>query len=135
LRAAADIHVQRAKQCQAGQTPEQHLWELQLLQQRRGTELCATEPLALYESPGWLIMRQDYLSTSAVPSPHVRYWGFGSTGATCIGIGYALLPDRFDLFLSAPRAISEQLSAFAEALPSAISELHDLLAAEPEAPR
>ena len=135
LRAAADIHVQRAKQCQAGQTPEQHLWELQLQQQRRGTELCATEPLALYESPGWLIMRRDYLSTSAVPSPHVRYWGFGSTGATCIGIGYALLPDRFDLFLSAPRAISEQLSAFAEALPSAVRELHDLLAAEPEALR
>jgi len=46
-----------------------------------------------------------------------------------------LLPDRFDLFLSAPRAISEQLSAFAEALPSAVRELHDLLAAEPEAPR
>jgi carnitine O-acetyltransferase len=70
-----------------------------------------------------------------VPSPHVRYWGFGSTGATCIGIGYALLPDRFDLFLSAPRAIAGQLSAFAEALPSAVRELHDLLAAEPEAPR
>lgn len=127
FRAAADQHVERAKQCQAGHAPEQHLWELQLLQQRLG----GGPPLALYESPGWLTMRQDYLSTSAVPSPHVRFWGFGSTGATCIGVGYALLPDRFDLFLSAPRAIAEQLSAFAEALPRAVLELHDLLAAEP----
>ncbi len=75
-------------------------------------------------------MRQDYLSTSAVPSPHVRFWGFGSTGTTCIGIGYAILPDRFDLFLSAPRALAEQLSAFAEELPRAVDELRDLLAAE-----
>ena len=29
-------HVQRAKECQAGEAPEQHLWELQLIQQRRG---------------------------------------------------------------------------------------------------
>ncbi len=127
FRAAADKHVERAKQCQAGQAPEQHLWELQLLQQRLG----GGPPLALYESPGWLTMRQDYLSTSAVPSPHVRFWGFGSTGATCIGIGYALLPDRFDLFLSAPRAIAGQMSAFAEELPRAVRELHDLLLAEP----
>lgn len=126
LRAAAAKHVERAKQCQSGQAPEQHLWELQLLQQRTGGGI----PLALYESPGWVRMRQDYLSTSAVPSPHVRFWGFGSTGATCIGIGYALLPDRFDLFLSAPRDLAAQLSGFAEELPRAVDELQDLLAAD-----
>lgn len=126
LRNAATKHVERAKQCQAGQAPEQHLWELQLLQRRTG----GGSPLALYESPGWLRMRQDYLSTSAVPSPHVHFWGFGSTGATCIGIGYALLPDRFDLFLSAPRAIEQQLSSFAAELPRAVDDLRDLLAAD-----
>lgn len=30
FRAAADAHVRRAKECQSGQAPEQHLWELQL---------------------------------------------------------------------------------------------------------
>jgi len=130
FRAAADKHVERAKQCQAGHAPEQHLWELQLIQKRRGSELGVTEPLALYESPGWLTMRDDYLSTSAVPSPHVQFFGFGSTSQKCIGIGYALLPDRFNLYLTTPRAVSDQMSMFADKLPEAVHELHDLLATE-----
>ncbi|MGH3930946.1 MAG: choline/carnitine O-acyltransferase, partial [Pseudonocardiaceae bacterium] len=132
FRAAAQKHVQRAKQCQAGQAPEQHLWELQLIQQRRGAELGVTEPLALYESPGWLTMRDDYLSTSAVSSTHVQFFGFGSTSRKCIGIGYGLLPDRFDLYLSTPRAVSGQMSVFADKLPEAVRELRDLLASEPD---
>jgi carnitine O-acetyltransferase len=130
FRAAADKHVERAKQCQAGHAPEQHLWELQLIHKRRGVELGVTEPLALYESPGWLTMRDDYLSTSAVPSPHVQFFGFGSTSQKCIGIGYALLPDRFDLYLSTPRAVSDQMSVFADKLPEVVRELQDLLATE-----
>ena len=113
-----------------GHAPEQHLWELQLIQKRRGAELGVTEPLALYETPGWLKMRDDYLSTSAAPSTHIQYWGFGSTSRKCIGVGYVLLPDRFDLYLSTPRAVSEQMSIFAGKLPEAVRELEDLLTAE-----
>jgi carnitine O-acetyltransferase len=134
FRAAADAHVQRAKQCQAGDAPEQHLWELQLIGVRRGAELGVTEPLALYSSPGWLVMRDDYLSTSAVPSPHVQFWGFGSTSQKCIGVGYALLPDRFDIYLSTPRTVGEQMHQFAEELIEAVSELDTLLSAEPGGP-
>ncbi|WP_214406618.1 choline/carnitine O-acyltransferase [Pseudonocardia lacus] len=128
LRAAADAHVRRARECQAGQAPEQHLWELQMIARRRGAELGVTGPLPLYETPGWLVMRDDYLSTSAVPSPNVRYWGFGSTSLTCIGVGYALLPDRFHIYLSTPRAVREQMTAYAAELPRAVRELDDLLA-------
>ncbi len=130
LRSAAEKHVQRAKECQAGQAPEQHLWELQMIQKRRGAELGVTASLELYESPGWLTMRDDYLSTSAVPSSNVRYWGFGSTSQKCIGVGYAMLPDRFDLYLSTPRTVSEQMAAFARELPKAVAELEELLAGE-----
>jgi carnitine O-acetyltransferase len=128
FRAAAGAHVERAKECQAGRAPEQHLWELLLIQQRRGAELGVTEPPALYGTPGWLTMRDDYLSTSSVPSPHVRYFGFGSTSDRCIGIGYALLPDRFNLYLSTPRAAGEQMAVFAGELRTAVGELQDLLA-------
>jgi carnitine O-acetyltransferase len=124
FRAAAAKHVARAKECQAGQAPEQHLWELQLIQHRRGDE----EALPLYDSPGWLVMRDDYLSTSAVPSPHVQFFGFGSTSEKCIGVGYALMTDRFDLYLSTPRAVAEQMSVFAAALADAVRELEELLA-------
>jgi carnitine O-acetyltransferase len=130
FRAAAAAHVARARQCQAGQAPEQHLWELQLIQRRRGAELGVTEPLALYDSPGWTIMREDYLSTSAVPSPNVRFFGFGSTSARCIGVGYALMSTRFDIYLSTPRSVAEQMHTFAVRLQEAVTQLSELLRTE-----
>jgi carnitine O-acetyltransferase len=130
LRAAADEHVRRAKECQAGRAPEQHLWELQLIQKRRGTSLGVTEPLALYDSPGWLRMREDYLSTSGVPSTRIRYNGFGSTSSRCIGVSYVLLPDQFNLYLSTPLSEANQMFVFAAALREAVGEMQDLLSTE-----
>jgi carnitine O-acetyltransferase len=130
LRAAADGHVARAKECQAVQAPEQHLWELELIQKRRGTELGVPESPALFRSPGWLKMRDDYLSTSSAPSVNIQYFGFGSTSSRCIGVAYVLLPDRFNLYLSTPRTVQDQMHAFAASLRDAVSELRELLAAE-----
>ena len=127
FRAAAAAHGERARQCQAGQAPEQHLWELQMLQQRRGAELGAPEPLAVHDSPGWRVMRDDHLSTSSAPSDHIQHFGFGSTSAQCIGVAYVLLPDRFNLYLSTPRAVRTQLEAFARELREALTELDELL--------
>jgi carnitine O-acetyltransferase len=130
FRAAAEKHVQRAKECQAGQAPEQHLWELQLIAQRRGAELGVTGPLALYQTPGWLKMRDDYLSTSAVPSDNVQYFGFGATSRRCIGVAYQLLPDCFNLYLSTPLPEADAMFTFADRLREAVPELRDLLTAE-----
>ncbi|TDD92163.1 choline/carnitine O-acyltransferase [Actinomadura darangshiensis] len=128
FRAAADAHVRRAKECQAGQAPEQHLWELQLIQRRRGEELGVTEPLPLFETPGWLTMRDDYLSTSSAPSVNIQYFGFGSTSEQCIGIAYVLLPDRLNVYLSTPRPVADAMLGFAGKLREAVQELRDLLA-------
>ncbi|WP_231645099.1 choline/carnitine O-acyltransferase [Sciscionella sediminilitoris] len=117
-RDAARAHVARAKQCQAGAAPEQHLWELS----RRGAE-----GLALYDSPGWRIMRSDYLSTSSAPSRHIQYFGFGSTSPQCIGIAYVLLPSRFHVHLCTPEAVREPMQVFARELSGAIAELRSLL--------
>ncbi|MFI7103655.1 choline/carnitine O-acyltransferase [Streptomyces sp. NPDC050161] len=127
FRAAAEQHVTRAKECQAGQAPEQHLWELELIQRRRGPELGVTEPPALYRSPGWLTLRDDYLSTSSAPSAHIQYFGFGSTSSRCIGVAYVLLPDRFNLYLSTPLAVADPMHAFAGHLREAVTELRTLL--------
>ncbi len=130
FRAAAERHVQRAKECQTGQAPEQHLWELQLIQKRRGEALGVTEAPALYETPGWLKMRDDYLNTSSAPSTNIQYFGFGPTNSRCIGIAYVLLPDRFNLYLSAARPMAGEMSVFADRLREALRELQDLLATE-----
>ncbi len=133
FRAAAHAHTERARQCRQGQAPEQHLWALQMLQRRRGAELGAQEPLALYDSPGWTVMRDDHLSTSSAPSRHISHFGFGSTSPQCIGIAYVLLPDRFNLYLSTPRAVGAHLDVFAGELARALVELDELLAGEPSA--
>ncbi len=124
FRAAAAKHVSRAKECQAGDAPEQHLWELQLIGKRRGD----AADLPLYSSPGWLKMRDDYLSTSSAPSVNIQYFGFGSTSPQCIGIAYVLLPDRWNIYLSTPKHVSAEMSRFADELAKAVSELQELLA-------
>ena len=133
LRAAGDKHVARARECQRGEAPEQHLWELLLIQQRQGEELGvgATEPLALYDSPGWLTMRDDYLSTSSAPSVNIQHFGFGATSSRCIGIAYVLLPDRLNIYLSTPRAVAEEMYTFGDELRRAITEMQELLAEAP----
>jgi carnitine O-acetyltransferase len=129
FRAAAARHAERSRECQAGRAPEQHLWELQLVQLRCGDALGAAERLALYDSPGWLKMRNDYLSTSSTPSTSVRFGGFGPTSSHCIGIGYLLLRDRFNLHLCTPRQQAKAMLVFAEELRVAVGELKDLLSA------
>ncbi|NLU71851.1 choline/carnitine O-acyltransferase [Streptomyces sp. HNM0575] len=128
FRAAADRHVRRAKECQEIEAPEQHLWELELIQRRRGDELGVPEQPSLYRSPGWLTMRDDYLSTSSAPSTNIQFFGFGSTSSRCIGVAYVLLPERFNLYLSTPRGVAGQMHAFAESLRGAVAELRALLA-------
>ncbi|WP_433621400.1 choline/carnitine O-acyltransferase [Nocardia sp. CA-120079] len=128
-RTAASAHVERAKQCQAGAAPEQHLWELEWIQRRRGAELGVTEPIPLYTSPGWTIMRDDYLSTSSAPSVNIRYFGFGSTSQKCIGTAYVLLPDRWNIYLATPKPVADEMYAFADHLRTAVADLEALLTA------
>jgi carnitine O-acetyltransferase len=120
---AAERHVQRIRDCQQGRAPEQHLWELDMLRQRQGS---FTRPFDLYRSPGWLRMREDYLSTSSTYSPNVLNLGFGPTSQNCIGIGYSLSASRLDLHLSAPRAAGDGLHRLAHELPKAVAELSGL---------
>jgi carnitine O-acetyltransferase len=127
LRRAADAHVARARDCQAGDAPEQHLWELQLLGRRQGVSWSP----ALYSSPGWTRMRDDYLSTSSCPSANVQYFGFGATSTHCIGVAYVLLPERFNVYLSTPAAVEKAMAGFASGLGAALSEMAALLEAAP----
>jgi carnitine O-acetyltransferase len=129
LRAATDAHVARARACQRGDAPEQHLWELLLVQQREGEALggVACEPMALFDSPGWKVMRDDYLSTSSAPSVNIQHFGFGATSSRCIGVAYLLLPDRLHLYLSTPRPVAEAMYRFGAEVRSALSEMEELL--------
>jgi carnitine O-acetyltransferase len=133
LRAAADLHVRRAKACAEGQAPEQHLWELMLIQKRQGDALDVTEELTLFSSPGWLKMRHDYLSTSSLMSDVVTYFGFGSTSKDCIGVGYAVRSDGFYAYLCTGKSGATYLQDFAAHVHGAMRDIADLLRSQRQA--
>lgn len=146
FRAAADRHVARAKDCQKGNAPEQHLWELQNIYNRNPEEFisnpgffarlfgargltkedCKTA-LEFYESPGWIKLRSDSLSTSSAPSPTIQYFGFGSTGPGCIGIGYLVRNDVINCYLATAQGEEAALSNFITQYDKALRELAALL--------
>ena len=51
------------------------------------------------------------------------------TSSKCIGVGYVLLPDRFNIYLSTPRPVGRQMHLFADNLIRAVRELQQLLSA------
>lgn len=62
-----------------------------------------------------------------MPSPRVQFFGFGSTSPTCIGVGYGLQHDRFDIYLSTPASVREQMVVFADRVRDSVAELVALL--------
>lgn len=127
FRAAAKAHGQRARDCQVGQAPEQHLWQMRMIAKQRGRELGIEEPLDLFNSPGWLKMRDDYLSTSSAPSQNCSVFGFGATSEQCIGIGYIVWSDHISAFLSTLRTDEPAMHTFAQHLEDALRDIAALL--------
>jgi carnitine O-acetyltransferase len=126
FRAAAAAHTERVRQCRSGEAPEQHLWELQLLRQRLASSSLGELPV--FESPGWLTMRDDDLSTSSVSSPAIDYFGFGPTSDHCIGLAYQLLPDQLRIHVSAHLTVD--LATYAARLGEVLTEMEALLATQ-----
>jgi carnitine O-acetyltransferase len=130
FRAAQAKHVERTRQCQAGQAPEQHLRELQFIQQRSGAAIGVPSEPALYRTPGWRLLCEDYLSTAPAYSPSVGYFGFGPAGPKCISVGYVLQPASCQLYLTTRASARPPLNSYARHLRTAVTELHHLLANE-----
>lgn len=124
---AAEKHIERARQCQSGQAPEQYLWQLQLIASEQGDELSVESSIDFFESPGWLKMRDDYLSTSSAPSKNISLFGFGATSEKCIGIGYVVWPESISAYLSTPRSVEPAMHEFSRQLQHALLDLEVLL--------
>jgi carnitine O-acetyltransferase len=128
FRAAEAKHVERVRDCQAGHAPEQHLQELWFIQQRSGAAVGVPVEPELYRTPGWRVLRENYLSTGPTSSPSAEYFGFGPAGRKDIGVGYVLQPDRCQMYLSAHTAVAKEVRAFARHLRTAVAEMRELLA-------
>ena len=127
LRKAATKHVDRVRDCQAGRAPEQHLWQLLLIAEEHGNALGTGSRFKLFDSPGWLKMRNDYLSTSSAPSDNITVFGFGATSEQCIGTAYLVRKDSIKAYLSTPASVAEQMTDFAEQLEIAFQDMAAIL--------
>ena len=143
FREAAEKHSARARECQQGNAPEQHLWELQNIYNRNPENFQSgflarlfskglsrqqiDEALALFDSPGWVKMRADSLSTSSAPSPTIKYFGFGSTGPGCIGVGYLVRKEEMNCYLSTASGEEDAVAGFISNWQAAMLELSALL--------
>ena len=127
FRAAAAKHSRRLRECQSGEAPEQHLWQLQLLAQAQGLPVDTDEAFRLFTSPGWLKMRNDYLSTSSAPSENITVFGFGATSEQCIGVAYLVRNDSITAYLSTPSPVAAAMHDFSDNLQQAYRDLAALL--------
>lgn len=130
FRAAEAKHVERVRDCQAGHAPEQHLHELWFIQQRSGAAVGVPVEPELYRTPGWRVLRENFLSTGPASSPSAEYFGFGPAGRKDIGVGYVLQPDRCQVYLSAHTAVAKEVRAFARHFRTAVAEMRELLAGQ-----
>ena len=64
-------------------------------------------------------------STGAFP---VQRGGIEPPSGQCIGIGYMLLPERFNLHLSTPRPVADEMHRFTAKLCEAIGEMQTVIA-------
>lgn len=128
FRKAAKKHSLRLRECQQGLAPEQHLWQLQLVAQAQGLDTENDSDFSLFRSPGWLTMRNDYLSTSSAPSENITVFGFGATSEQCIGIAYLVRGDSIKAYFSTPAAVADAMEDFADQLQLAFRDLATLMA-------
>ncbi|GAA3937478.1 choline/carnitine O-acyltransferase [Microbacterium soli] len=121
-RRAVDAHVARVSDCKHGRAPEQHLWQIAMLIEASGAQVPS-----LFTSPGWRAMRDERMSTSAVQADGVRVFGFGATGADCIGVAYSCRPDDISVHLHAATEAAGEIDRFAEGVMESFRRIGVLL--------
>jgi carnitine O-acetyltransferase len=127
LRQAAETHVARAKECRLGRGVERHLFGLQHIWKRFGTELDLPVEPRIFTEGSWAALRHDGLSTSNLSSPVITFFGFGPTTDRCIGIGYVMRPKELHFALSSWTSMATELATFEEKLAGAFLEMKELL--------
>jgi carnitine O-acetyltransferase len=135
LKAAAQTHVARMKECMAGMGVERHMFGLQSIYDRFGVELGLNRIPAIFGDRGWLKLRHDTLSTTSNPDPTgVVLSGFGPVVDDGFGICYTITADCIVITLTSKAAMEKQLTELSSNLSGALLDMAALIEkkAEPE---
>jgi hypothetical protein len=71
--------------------------------------------------------RQQFQNVARNPAPLAA----DRAGERCIGVGYSVLPERFDMCPSTPRAVRPPMIDFVREPPLAVAQMEELLARVP----
>ncbi|XP_049849752.1 uncharacterized protein LOC126320361 [Schistocerca gregaria] len=94
-RAAFEAHAQRAKECQAGEGVDRHMWGLQSLARVHQSSGYAKGACEGFEKLAvWNRMLDSFMSTSNSGNEYIECFAFGPTSRDGLGIGYVIHPER-----------------------------------------
>ena len=127
IKNAASAHIERIKECQSGNAPEQHLWQLEIISKKNSDIKIIDKDLELFSSAGWRNMRDDYISTTSVGSKFVNMIGFMTSSKKCIGVAYSINRSNIEIYISGFKDSQYKPNEFSNNLRESIDDMVDIL--------
>lgn len=123
MQAASDAHSARIKECQKGLGVERHLFGLEQMYHRFGEELGINALPMLFQDPGYLALRHDFISTSGMAYQNAKARMFAPVVRNGHGLAYFILDHMISMNLS---SYSENEFKGKQLLNHLIQALHEL---------
>ena len=127
LHQAIRAHLDRVKACRAAAGVERHLFGLLNIYKRKGEELDILQAPEIFNSPGWLALRHDTLSTSNGSSDALDMFCFGPVVNDGFGIAYLIQNERIVFVVTSRTAMTEKLEKFVGYVEEALLKMTELL--------
>ena len=97
---AQSSHGDRIRKCQEGNGIERHMFALYKMYEKYSNELGIQNVPKLYDSPGYKLLKHDFISTSGIGLEGICLFGFGHVEEDGYGIGYVINNDKINITLS-----------------------------------
>lgn len=100
MQTASDAHAARIRDCQKGFGVERHLFGLKKMYDLFSEELGIEEKPAIFRDPGYLTLKDDFISTSGMVYPEAKARMFAPAVREGHGLAYFILDHTISLNLS-----------------------------------
>lgn len=126
-RKAMEEHVRRTREARDGEGVDRHLFGLCNIYRDLGTDLGIVDTPGFFETPGWLTLRRNLLSTSTSGAKGLFLAGFGTVEDEGFGVRYLAFPGSIHFNVTSRTALRGEMERFVDLLESALVEMRELL--------
>ena len=126
LKDASEAHKGRISLCMAGQAPEGHLALLRQVWLKYGPSMGIDDEPELYQSPAWLKMTKNYLSSSTTSGEGLALAGYGPVEQGGLSARYLSRPDRLVFHIGSWSCDGDLAERFTQALDKALRDMEDI---------